>query len=66
MRYQQVMGVRRGIRRPSLARRAARAVDVAITRVQEWMEGEDKPGALVTGYGVCGIVVLYLIIQILR
>lgn len=61
-----ISGVRRGIRRPSLAKRITRAVDVGITRTQEWLEGEDKPGALVVGYGICGIVVLYLIIQIVR
>ena len=49
-----------------MARRAARAVDVSITRVQEWLEAEDKPGALVVGYGVIAVACIVLIAQIVR
>ena len=52
------LGGRRSARRPSVARRLARAVDVGITRVQEWLEGEDKPTALVVGYGIIVMAVV--------
>ena len=61
-----VLGVRRVTRRPSLARRMSRAVDVAVTRTQEWLEGPDKPVALSVGYGVIVAVAIYLVIQIVR
>ena len=60
------LGVRRSARRPSVARRAARAVDVSITRVQEWLEAEDKPGALVVGYGVIVVAVVVMVGQLMR
>ena len=60
------LGVRRSARRPSVARRAARAVDVCITRVQEWVEAEDKPGALVVGYGVIVVAVVVMVGQLMR
>jgi hypothetical protein len=36
------VGFRRRAARPSIATRVARAVDVTITRVQEWLEGSDR------------------------
>ena len=60
------LGVRRSARRPSVARRAARAVDGGITRVQEWLEGKDKPGALVVGYGVIVVAVVVMVGQLMR
>ena len=41
-------------------------MDVGVTRVQEWLEGEDKPGALVVGYGIIVMVIIYLVVQIVR
>ena len=60
------LGVRRAYRRPSVARRMARSVDAAVTRVQEWLEGPDKPVALVIGYGVLLVAFIYLVVQIAR
>ena len=60
------LGVRRSTRRPLVTRRAARAVDVSITRVQEWLEAEDKPGALVVGYGVIAVAVVVMVGQLIR
>ena len=40
---------------PPLARQLDRAVDVSITRIQEWLEGKDKPGVLAVGYGVIAV-----------
>lgn len=61
-----VLGVRRATRRPSLARRLSRALDTGITRTQEWLEGEDRPSALVVGYGVIVVAAIYLVIQFVR
>ena len=60
------LGVRRSARRPSVARRLTWAMDGGITRVQEWLEGKDKPGVLAVGYGVIIVAVIYLVIQIVR
>lgn len=66
MRPVNALGVRRLYRRPSLARRLTRAVDAGITRVQEWLEAGDRPGALAIGYGVIVVAVIYLVVQIVR
>lgn len=60
------LGVRRSTRRPLVTRRLARAVDVAITRTQEWLEGEDKPGAMVVGYGVIVVAAVVMVGQLVR
>ena len=60
------LGVRRSARRPSVARRLTWAVDGGITRVQEWLEGKDKPGALVVGYGVIVVAVVVMVGQLMR
>ncbi len=52
-----------GKHRPGLARRVARAVDRLVTRVQGWFESKDSCLALVAGYGICGLAVVYLIIR---
>ena len=49
-----------------MARRLTWAMDGGITRVQEWLEGKDKPGVLAVGYGVIIVAVIYLVIQIVR
>ncbi|MBM7855870.1 hypothetical protein JOC37_002291 [Desulfohalotomaculum tongense] len=49
--------------KPGLARRVARAVDRLVTRVQGWFESKDSCLALVAGYGICGLAVVYLIIR---
>lgn len=52
--------------RPPVTRRVARAVDTGITRVQEWLEGEDKPGALVVGCGVIVVAAVVMVGQLMR
>ena len=44
----------------------ARAVDVAVTRVQEWLEEPDRPGALVVGYGVIAVAAVVMVGQLVR
>ena len=66
MRAHVQLGVRRSARRPSVARRAARSVDGAVTRVQEWLEEPDRPGALVVGYGVIVVAVVMMVGQLVR
>ena len=44
----------------------ARSVDAAVTRVQEWLEGPDRPGTMAVGYGVVLVAFIYLVVQIAR
>ena len=48
------------------SRLLASKVDAVIIAVQKWLEGEDRPCALAAGYGIIGLGVLYLIIQLIR
>ena len=34
--------------------------------MQEWLEGKDKPGALVVGYGVIVVAVVVMVGQLMR
>ena len=60
------VGIRRRAARPSVAARAARVVDVAITRVQEWLEGPDRRVELVVAYGIIAAAVIYAVAAVVR
>ena len=62
----RIQGTRRIVRRPCLTKQLARRVDVVITRVQEWLEGEDKPTAEAVGYGIVILAGIFMLCQVVR
>ena len=62
----KTQGTRRMVRRPCLAKQLVRRIDTAVTRAQEWLEGEDKLTSKVVGYGVVAVTFLYMVGQVVR
>jgi hypothetical protein len=51
---------RRVTTRPSLFSVAARAIDKKVTRVQEWLEADDRAAEMVIAYGTISLFALVL------
>jgi len=62
----QVKGMRRIVRRPCLIKQLARRADMAVTAVQEWLEGEDKLPSKAVGYGIVILIGIFMLGQIAR
>jgi len=66
MQTTRIQGTRRIVRRPCLTKQLTRRVDMAITCVQEWLEGEDKLPSKASGYGFIALTFLYMVGQVVR
>lgn len=66
VRVDSILGVRRYARRLSLTKLFARRVDAGITRVQEWLEGEDEFPTKTIGYGILILTGIFLVGQLMR
>ena len=65
-RYMQIKGTRRIVLRPCLTKQLVRRVDIGVTAVQEWLEGEDKLASKVVGYGVVVLAGIFMLGQVMR
>ena len=58
--------IRRRVSRPSIWRRLSRAVDVASTSVQEWLEAPDTENAKLVANLVVGGTAVYLVAAVAK
>jgi len=58
--------IRRSYRKASLIKQLVKYLERVVTRTQEWLEGKDRSGDLVIGYGVIVVAFLFVVGQVVR